>query len=292
MYVECSGVAVVRHGDTGVEYEVSHEELDWETSVSDPDRDMGPEYLHEAAFEHDELGTLTWHIWEYPLGMKSSDATDVGGHELVSNLHFDLQHDSVDPEEWLDYAVPENPHTVFLNSYLHTSELLKEKGSNDGANLLNRMVFSHQVTALEAYLGDTLINVVMDEPECLQRLIARADELKQEKFSLEEISKERNLVHRKVREYLRGILYHNLSKADVLYEIALGFGILNKMKDRKAMFVAMSLRHDCVHRNGRDKDGKELTVFTKGFVQTTADRIKDLVAEVEAEVDRRRFSPS
>ena len=28
---------------------------------------------------------------------------------------------------------------------------------------------------------------------------------------------------------------------------------------------AVRLRHDCVHRNGRDKDGIELTVFTKEY---------------------------
>lgn len=51
------------------------------------------------------------------------------------------------------------------------------------------------------------------------------------------------------------------------------------------------LRHDCVHRNGSDLDGQELKVFTKQFVQHTADSIKDLVQSIEKAVRARRRPP-
>lgn len=44
---------------------------------------------------------------------------------------------------------------------------------------------------------------------------------------------------------------------------------------KKDLIQAVSLRHDCVHRNGVDKDGNTLTVFTKQFVQNQSDLIKD-----------------
>ena len=47
------------------------------------------------------------------------------------------------------------------------------------------------------------------------------------------------------------------------------------------------LRHDCVHRNGFDKDGNELKVFTKTFVQDTADLIKAFVESIEKAVQER-----
>ena len=59
--------------------------------------------------------------------------------------------------------------------------------------------------------------------DAMQRLIDRNGDLAKEKFTLAEISKEPGLVERKVREHLRSILYHNLAKVDVLYNIALGF---------------------------------------------------------------------
>ena len=47
------------------------------------------------------------------------------------------------------------------------------------------------------------------------------------------------------------------------------------------------LRHDCVHRNGFDKEGNELKVFTKEFVQDAADLIKAFVEGIEKAVQAR-----
>jgi hypothetical protein len=95
------------------------------------------------------------------------------------------------------------------------------------------------------------------------------------------------LVERKVREHLRAVLYHNLAKVDVLYDIALGVRILNLAGDKKSLFKAVILRHDCVHRNGFDKDGNELKVFTKASVQDMADLIKVFVERIEKAVRSR-----
>lgn len=52
-------------------------------------------------------------------------------------------------------TLPDDPFTIFMDSYHHTGDMLADFGGNGGHHLLNRMIFSHQVTALEAYLGDT-----------------------------------------------------------------------------------------------------------------------------------------
>lgn len=93
---------------------------------------MGLELHYEAVVEHPELGKIVWGLWEYPVGIENYQKTDAGP--------------------------PDDPFTVFLNSYHGSSHLLAESGSSDGGHLVNRLVFSHQVTALEADLGDTLKN--------------------------------------------------------------------------------------------------------------------------------------
>jgi hypothetical protein len=85
------------------------------------------------------------------------------------------------------------------------------------------MVFAHQVTALEAYLGDSLINAVKIDPNVVQRPTAKVPELTSEKFTLAEILKDPGLLQRKVLEFLRFTLYHNLEKVDSLYNYAPGF---------------------------------------------------------------------
>lgn len=126
-----------------------------------------------------------------------------------------------------------------------------------------------------------IINAVVGDADAMQRLITEDDELAKEKFTLAEISKEPTLIERKVREHLRSILYHNLAKVDVLYGIALKIKILDHSDDKGSLFKAVILRHDCVHRNGFDKEGNELKIFNKKFVRDSADQIKSFVENIE-----------
>ncbi|MCS3804693.1 hypothetical protein HNO92_001407 [Chromobacterium alkanivorans] len=291
MGIYCRGKACIRHRETGKIHEIESGELDWEV-VGGDERDMGLETHYQAFVDHPELGTLTWDLWEYPEGIENCQNTDVGRHEAVDDFNFGLEHEEPEPDEWFDYSVPDNPFTIFLNSYNHTGDILADHGKDHGGFLLNRMVFSHQVTALEAYLGDTLINEVMGDVAAMQRLIKQDEELMKEKFTLVEISKEPTLVERIVRERLRSVLYHNLAKVNALYNIALGIQILNETKDKESLFKAVSLRHDCVHRNGFDKDGNELQVFTRKFVQDTADLIRNFVESIDRAVRTRPVEKS
>lgn len=200
---------------------------------------------------------------------------------MVEDFDYGLEHEEPEPDEWVDYDVPSNPFSIFMDSYRQTSLLLVDHGKDDGRDLVNRLVFSHLVTALEAYLGDTLINAVAGDADAMQRLIDGDDELSKEKFTLAEIRKDPDLVERRVREYLRAILYHNLAKVDVLYNIALSIRILNLTSNKDDLFKAVKLRHDCVHRNGFDKNGNELVVFTKTFVSETANVIRSFVETIE-----------
>lgn len=285
MKVYCTGTARIRHRESGVIYDIESDDLDW-SDVGGDERDMGVETHYEAVFEHPELGILTWGLWEYPEGVENNNDTDVRQHVLIADFDYGLEQED-DSEPWADYEAPEDPYTVFMASYHHTGDLLAEHGGYSGAHLLNRMVFSHQITALEAYLGDALINAVKADPSAGRRLIEQDKDLAAEKITLAEIANEPGLVDRKVREYLRSVLYHNLSRVDVLYNIALQFRMVGKMRDKKALFEAVSLRHDCVHRNGFDKDGNQLTLFSKAYVQATADLIRDFVVEIETAIRKR-----
>lgn len=286
MDVFCSGVARIRHKGTGEVHEIESDELEWD-AVGGDERQMGPEIHYEAVLDHPELGELTWGLWEYPVGIENHSDTSVGDHELLEDLNYGLKHERPDPDEWLDYDVPANPFTIFMESYHHTGDLLADVGKDDGRYLVNRLIFSQQVTALEAYLGDTLLNVVTTDTTAMQRLIDADDELSKQKFTLAEIRADPGLVERRVREHLKTVVYHNLSKVDVLYNIALGIRILRFTDEKDHLFRAVMLRHDCVHRNGFDKEGRELSTFTRTFVSETADLIRRLVENIEQAIRER-----
>lgn len=292
MQVYCRGTARIKHRETGEIHEIESDELDWEI-VDSEERGMGPELHHEASVDHPALGLLSWSLWEYPVGVENHDDTNVGQHEILEDFDYGLEHEEPEPEpdEWLDLTPPGDPCSVFLRSFRDTTDLLASHGSDDGGHLVNRLVFSHQITALETYLGDTLLNEVFADTKALQHLVDESEDLKKEKFTLSEISKDPALVHGKVRSHLRGVLYHNLAKVDVLYQIALNIRLLDLAADKDFLFRLVILRHDCVHRNGNDKDGNEQKFFTRTFVRQAADTVRDFVENVEAAVRGRSGGP-
>ncbi len=289
MEAYCNGTARIKHQETGQIYEIDADMLDWDMVGSD-ERQMGPELHYEAVVEHPELGKITWGLWEYPMGVENYQETKAGQHIVIEDFDYGLEHTQDDNDDWLDPVPPDEPFAIFMKSFQESMDLLAKSGSNYGGHLINRLVFSQQVTALEAYLGDTLKNEVFRDQIAMQRLVDQDDDLKKEKFTLTEISNDPRLVEQKVREHLRGIMYHNLARVDVLYRIAFGFRILHLTPDRSSLFAAVLLRHDCVHRNGSDKDGQVLEVFTKTFVRKTADLIRDLVQSIEQAI-RARGAP-
>ena len=287
MDIYCNGTAKVRHAVTGEVYSISAEELDWQDAGGD-ERPMGPAFHYEALVEHPELGLMSWGVWEYPEGAENMTESNVGKHIIVEDFDFGLYHP--EPEGWWEeLAEVEDPHSAFLGSYRETMALLDASGSSEGWATINRMVFSHQITALETYLADTLVNEVLKDPAAERRLVAEATDLNEQKFTLAQITNSPTLAREKVVEFLRGVIYHNIPKVDALYQIALGIKILPLIPNRRELLKAVDLRHDCVHRNGYDKQGIRHTVFTVPFVKSTADQIRQFVQAVdEATLGRER----
>jgi hypothetical protein len=285
MQVYCSGTAGIEDKTTGLIHQIECDDLHW-YAVGGEEREMGSEVHYEAEVDHPQLGMLTWSIWEYPSGIQHDRKTDVGDHQLLQDFDYGLKH-VPEPELWADYSLPDNPFTIFMSSYHHANDLLADYGGDAGSHLVNRMIFSHQVTALEAYLGDTLMKAILADKAAMNRLIETDKDIMKEKFSLAEIAANPNLVETTVRKHLRSILYHNLERVNFLYRSALGIRLLDLARDADGLFKVIIQRHDCVHRNGFDKDGNELKLFTKQYVHDTSDLIKDFVEKIEREVRAR-----
>ena len=196
-----------------------------------------------------------------------------------------------DPDLWTDEdeAPPPDPHTTFEDSYRAAWKLLFDRGEDNGNHLLNRMIFTHFLTAMEAYLCDTLIKHIRADNDALKALLAKDKNLKEMKFTLEEIEADSNIVLTNVERYLRSIRYHNLPMVDFLYRTALDTPILMDRATNAQLLKAVQYRHDCVHRNGFDRDGNRLEVFTVDYVQRVARLIQSLVNRVAEAYDRHRF---
>ncbi|UTW59532.1 AAA family ATPase [Kordiimonas sp. SCSIO 12603] len=71
-------------------YTVEADELDWAV-VSSEERGMGPENHYQAIVHHDDLGELSWNLWEYPVGGENRRETNVGVHEILDDLDYGFE---------------------------------------------------------------------------------------------------------------------------------------------------------------------------------------------------------
>lgn len=196
-------------------------------------------------------------------------------------------YDGPDSDDYDEPEPPENAHSVFLDSHHETQEMLTlDALRSNGSSMMNRMVFAHQIAAMEAFLADTVIIEVTSKPDAMKQLLTEDKELLKEKYDLAQIAAEPGIVRRKVLEHLRKkIMYHNLERVDILYRTVFRMHIFNFLtQDETATLKqAIEYRHDCVHRNGRTQDGEKLTVFTPEYVANIAAIAYKLVDAIERE---------
>lgn len=119
MIIYARGIAIIEHRDSGEQFKIYEDELDW-NPVSGDDRGMGPETIYEASVEHDELGVLRWTISEYPAGAENFKETNVGVHRVIKDFDYGLEHE---PE--FDDDDPANLRDRFNNNPKWTKALTK-----------------------------------------------------------------------------------------------------------------------------------------------------------------------
>lgn len=186
-----------------------------------------------------------------------------------------------DPDDYWD-DIPDGPDDIFRSSLGDALRLLDQHGDDWSGSTVNRMVFVHAFGALEAFLGDTLLNYINANDDALLRILEQDKQLKEEKLTLVEALKDEDVVFKRVTRHLKAVLYHNLSKVSVLYRIAAGFDMFPDDPVKSRLFDALPLRHDCVHRNGNNKEGAPRSEITRGYVRQITSDMVSLVNHIEA----------
>ncbi|MGN2432277.1 hypothetical protein [Pseudomonas syringae] len=182
-----------------------------------------------------------------------------------------------------------DPLFEFLSSYSHMTEVLHTYGVGSSALLkssapeINKLVLSGLVSAMEAYLANTLITLVADEVDATENLLLKEEKLSSQKITLFEAWNESLTVERRVQDYLRDQIYHRLGKVERLYEIAFNIQIFPSLEIKTRLHQTISLRHDIVHRNGRSLQGDEQD-FSSTSVHAMMRDIHDFVMHVNNEL--------
>jgi hypothetical protein len=186
---------------------------------------------------------------------------------------------------WIDYDPPDDPFAICLTTLDQIGSLLTDKPTHkDDPQLLNRMLFSQAITALETYLFDTLMRRVTSDRDVLVRLANRDRLLSQEKFTLQTLANNQLLLEEHTRKYLGGVLYHNLERVNFLFEAAFGFSMKENDSSWELLLEAVRYRHDCVHRNGMNSEGQKLLIFGREYVGQAIGAIQGFVRRIELKI--------
>lgn len=144
---------------------------------------------------------------------------------------------------------------------------------------LYKLLYANLITSMEAYLSDTLIKYVTENDEYLRKFTETYKPFKNQTFTTDDIFNRMDHLKDIVKGELRELMYHNLPKIKPIFMDSMGIDI-GVIKD---LYKAVLIRHDIVHRNGKDKEGKE-HVITKENVEQLCTQVNDFIYNIERQL--------
>lgn len=278
-----TGIAKLEIPETGEVFDVNPSDLHWDYEHCDAGG-MGERLQHYAtiSFSSDRGNyevEVTWSIWEYPIGRIEDTETIVKVGKLVQD--FDGYKIPLDDELYEDQLDAILSNTKFHNTFLGGISSLRVLNNIsiqdlDAERTLKRQIFIGAITCLETYLSDAFINTVISNKEYLKSFFCSFEDFKKEKITKSEIFTAIDDAEKTAKEAMLKVLYHKLPKVKEMYEST--FKIVFPDFSEVNKFVI--IRHDLVHRNGKDKAEKYILVDTTS-VDQAIDKIENFIRKVE-----------
>lgn len=205
-----------------------------------------------------------------------------GGDGEISDLG---EEDRLSVEEYFpDNDYEEELKSIFFDEHVkETIDVLDKIDCLDETyrKLLYRTLYANIISSMEAYLSDRIISRVLSSPESKRRFVETYKGYKEFKLSLSDIYKKIDNIDSCIIKTLRGIIYHNLPVVRNIYKTALDVEI----GDVSELMRCVAVRHDIVHRNGKDKKGA-LHDITKEDVFNLAKIVSDFIQNIENEFSK------
>jgi predicted RNA-binding Zn-ribbon protein involved in translation (DUF1610 family) len=208
------------------------------------------------------------------------------GCEITINDPYDVEYFGDTPlygEDPFDvYEPPSNPQALFEETIIRSLQLanIGFEAKND-PQFLNRTAFVTVITALEAFLADTIITRIKSDRETLKKIVSLDTEWSREKVTVADIAKSNDLLYEFALSKLRETNFHNLNRVAGFYANAFGINIRADSGLWGRLLKHIQARHDCVHRNGYDFDGTRRDDFTEDFLKSVASDCRSLVNNID-----------
>jgi hypothetical protein len=202
---------------------------------------------------------------------------------LNSNNQVFITHVEVSNDEYYDYedqyeAIVSNNfiYDRFLNE-IENVRLLNEIITENYSllSVLKRQLYINAIGILETFLSETFIKLTNENDVYFRNFIETYPKFKERKFQLNDIYFEYNNLRETAKKEMLDVIYHNLSKVKNMFIST--FKI--HFPDIVELSKAINTRHDLVHRNGKTKDGVDITI-NKEIVIDLLNTLSEFVEEL------------
>lgn len=194
-----------------------------------------------------------------------------GGEVEVEGVEY-VEVEEEYPEEERDYE-----NYVFDLTPEKISEVLDEIENLSTATkeYLYRQLYAGAITSMEAFLSSTLLKVVLESDVNKRKFVEKYLPYRDKQTSFSSIYEEMDKIDSTIEETLCGLMYHNLAKIKPIYKSVLDIDL----GDIGEIMKAVQIRHDIVHRSGKDKNGN-LHTIKKDDVIELVERVSQLMTKV------------
>ncbi|MGL1956570.1 MAG: zinc-ribbon domain-containing protein [Colwellia sp.] len=171
-------------------------------------------------------------------------------------------------------------YRLFMKALFTIETLIKEANfsqENYSKSFL-RLAFSSIFASLEAYLADYFYDQVMTSEIMMNKLFVNSEEFKKKKFNINEVLGFQANKKEKAKRYIQNIIWHRLNVVEGLYSKVLSISFDKELIN--SINESIFIRHDIVHRNGRDKNGYFREITEEKIIFCIGD-VKKLVENIE-----------
>lgn len=151
-----------------------------------------------------------------------------------------------------------NFYQTFTDSIDDIRTLMKVETDSEAQQHLWNVLYVSVITALETFLSDAFITTVLADDKAMRRFIESTPEFKKQHIAYADILKYVDQLHDETKKYLlERVIWHQLHKVKPMYQETLHIAFPENLDK---VFRAINTRHDLVHRGGKTKQGKLITL--------------------------------
>jgi hypothetical protein len=212
-----------------------------------------------------------------------ADESSEGWYDLEAQydeIHENWINNAEEEYAWYHEQEYSFAYISFLQSTADITKILNSHISPDVSTTVYKMLYVHAVTILESYLGDTLKTLVLKNSVYVSNAAKNLHEIKERKLKPYDVLSDKEIVEKLVSAQLSEYLYHDVVKTLELYKVCLDF---KYSYDLGEVIKATKLRHDLVHRNGKDKNGKHISLSVQDL-KSSLHEIENLVKYLDKEL--------